>query len=159
LCSSLFAGKLERIMPRPLSIPEREAFLSDVHIAIVSVDDDCGQAPYAVPVWYRYEPGGLVTIMTRRRSRKVSLIERLERFSLTVQKESPPYRYVTVEGPVVAFDVGVDPEEWNALHERYLGSKPPAQVAAATERHGDGLLTIRMQPEHWTTGDFSQASA
>ena len=142
-------------MPRPLSVAEREAFLSDVHIAFVSVDDEDGRAPFTIPIWYHYEPGGLVTILTRRHSRKARLIGRLERFSLAVQKETPPYRYVAVEGPVVDFHVGVDPVEWSAIHERYIGTKPLAEVVAATEQHNDGLVTIRMQPENWTTGDFS----
>jgi nitroimidazol reductase NimA-like FMN-containing flavoprotein (pyridoxamine 5'-phosphate oxidase superfamily) len=35
---------------------EREAFLADVHVAVISVAED-GHGPLVVPVWYSYEPG------------------------------------------------------------------------------------------------------
>ena len=38
---------------------EREAFLADVHVAVVSVVED-GHGPLVVPIWYSYEPGGEV---------------------------------------------------------------------------------------------------
>lgn len=136
-------------MPRPMSAPEREAFLSDVHVGMVSVNDDDGRAPLTRPIWYRYEPGGLVTILTGRGSRKARLIRRLGRFSLAVQKETAPYGYVSVEGPVVAFEDRVDPAERRALHERYLGPELAGEVLAAA-----GMVTIRMRPERWSTADY-----
>lgn len=48
---------------------EREAFLADVHVAVISVAED-GHGPLAVPIWYSYEPGGEVRIITGRTSRK-----------------------------------------------------------------------------------------
>jgi len=142
-------------MPRPMSVPAREAFLSDVHIGIVSVNDDDGRAPLARPIWYRYEPGGLVTILTGRHSRKTRLIERLGRFSLTVQKETAPYGYVSVEGPVVAFEDHVDPSERRSVHEHYLGPELAEEVLAATEQFAASQVTIRMRPDRWNTADYS----
>jgi nitroimidazol reductase NimA-like FMN-containing flavoprotein (pyridoxamine 5'-phosphate oxidase superfamily) len=142
-------------MPRPMSVPERQAFLSDVHVGIVSVNDDDGRAPLSRPIWYRYEPGGLVTILTGRRSRKAALIRRLGRFSLTVQKETSPYGYVSVEGPVVAFEDRVDPSERRTVHEHYLGLELAEEVLAATEQFVDSQVTIRMRPDRWSTADYS----
>ena len=82
---------------------EREAFLADVHVAVISVAED-GHGPLVVPIWYSYELGGEVRIITGRTSRKGRLLERAGRFSLCVQAESPPYRYVSVEGPIVAVE-------------------------------------------------------
>lgn len=79
---------------------EREAFLADVHVGVISVAED-GHGPLTVPVWYSYEPGGEVRIITARRSRKGRLLERAGRFSLCAQTETPPYKYVSVEGPIV----------------------------------------------------------
>lgn len=138
-----------------MSVPEREAFLSDVHVGIVSVNDDDSRAPLARPIWYRYEPGGLVTILTGRDSRKARLIKRFGRFSLTVQKETPPYGYVSVEGPVVAFEDRVDPSERRAIHEHYLGPELAEEVLAATEQFADSQVAIRMRPERWSSGDYS----
>jgi nitroimidazol reductase NimA-like FMN-containing flavoprotein (pyridoxamine 5'-phosphate oxidase superfamily) len=138
-----------------MSVAEREAFLSDVHVGIVSVNDDDGRAPLARPIWYRYEPGGVVTILTGRHSRKARLIQRLGRLSLTVQKETPPYGYVSVEGPVVAFEDRTDPSERRRVHEHYLGAELAEEVLAATEQLADSLVTIRMRPDRWNTGDYS----
>ena len=35
---------------------ERETFLADVHVAVISVAEN-GQGPLVVPIWYCYEPG------------------------------------------------------------------------------------------------------
>ena len=78
----------------------REAFLADLHVAVISIADD-GHGPLAVPIWYSYEPGGEVRIITGRTSRKGGLLERAGRFSLCVQTETLPYKYVSVEGPIV----------------------------------------------------------
>jgi len=82
---------------------EREVFLADVHVGVISVADD-DHGPLTVPVWYSYEPGGEVRIITARRSRKGKLLECAGRFSLCAQTETPPYKYVSVEGPVVAIE-------------------------------------------------------
>ena len=76
---------------------EREAFLADVHVAVISVAEN-GHGPLVVPIWYSYEPGGEVRIITGRTSRKGKLLERAGRFSLCVQAETLPYKYVSVEG-------------------------------------------------------------
>jgi ABC transporter substrate binding protein len=44
---------------------EREALLADVHVAVISVEED-GYGPLVVPIWYSYEPGGEVRIITGR---------------------------------------------------------------------------------------------
>jgi len=75
---------------------EREAFLADVHVAVISVEED-GHGPLLVPIWYSYQPGGEVRIITGRMSRKEQLLERAGRFSLCVQSETLPYKYVSVE--------------------------------------------------------------
>ena len=43
----------------PLSKEEREAFLAEPRIGVVSVAGDDGRPPLAVPIWYGYDPGGL----------------------------------------------------------------------------------------------------
>lgn len=77
---------------------EREKFLADLHVGIISIPED-GRGPLTVPVWYAYDPGGEVRVVTARASRKGRLLGRVRRFSLCAQTETPPYRYVSVEGP------------------------------------------------------------
>jgi nitroimidazol reductase NimA-like FMN-containing flavoprotein (pyridoxamine 5'-phosphate oxidase superfamily) len=42
---------------------ERETFLADAHIGIICISDP-GRGPLAVPIWYAYNPGGELRIMT-----------------------------------------------------------------------------------------------
>ena len=51
---------------------EREQFLADVHVGVLAVAHDSG-APLAIPVWYRYRPGGVVEISTSASSVKVNV--------------------------------------------------------------------------------------
>src|SRR6059036_2430308 len=80
---------------------EREAFLAETRVAIISVADD-GHGPLTVPVWYAYEPGGVVRFSTGGSSKKAALIRKAGRLSLCVQTETPPYKYVSIEGPAAA---------------------------------------------------------
>src|SRR6266568_1246902 len=93
-----------------MSDAEREKFLGDVHVGVLSAAASEPGRTLAVPVWYSYQPGGLLTVLTGRRSSKAAAIRAAGRFSLCVQDESPPYRYVSVEGPVLG-EEELDPAE------------------------------------------------
>src|SRR5689334_10260684 len=80
------ASTEEGIMILTMTRAEREAFLADTHVAIISVAAD-GRGPLAVPVWYGYEPGGVVRVVTGGTSRKAALIRAAGRVSLCVQSE------------------------------------------------------------------------
>src|SRR5215468_7208204 len=127
---------------------EREAFLADIHVAVISIAAD-GQAPLVVPIWYSYERGGEVQIITGRASRKGKLLERAGRFSLCVQTETLPYKYVSVEGPIVAVEVADLERDRRPLARRYLGTEPGGRYIERT-RHLVVAL-FRMRPERWLT--------
>ncbi|WP_437097664.1 pyridoxamine 5'-phosphate oxidase [Streptomyces flavidovirens] len=116
-------------------------------------------APLLVPVWYAYEPGGEVVVQTGRETLKARLIGAAGRFSICVQDERPPYRYVSVSGPVVRVTDPVDPAGRAAMTHRYL---PPGEAAAylrATEAQLTDDITFHMRPERWRTADFSSFAA
>lgn len=46
---------------------EREAFLADVHVGVVSIPE-AGLGPLTVPIWYSYDPGGELRVVTGRTS-------------------------------------------------------------------------------------------
>ncbi len=49
---------------------EREAFLADLHIGVISIADG-EHGPLTCPVWYAYEPGGEIGLVTgRHRARR-----------------------------------------------------------------------------------------
>jgi nitroimidazol reductase NimA-like FMN-containing flavoprotein (pyridoxamine 5'-phosphate oxidase superfamily) len=134
---------------------EREAFLADVHVGIISVAED-GHGPLAVPVWYFYEPGGEVRIITARASRKGKLLERAGRFSLCAQTETPPfYKYVSVEGPIVATEAADLERDRRPLARRYLGTELGDFYVEST-RDNTGNVLIRMRPERWLTVDYAK---
>ena len=53
---------------------EREAFLADVHVGVISIAEP-DRGPLTAPIWYAYEPGGELWILTGRDSRKGRLLE------------------------------------------------------------------------------------
>jgi nitroimidazol reductase NimA-like FMN-containing flavoprotein (pyridoxamine 5'-phosphate oxidase superfamily) len=134
---------------------EREAFLAGVHVGVLSVQQD-RKGPLIVPVWYTYEPGGTVSVITGEDSKKGVLITASGRFSLCAQDEAPPYKYVSVEGPVVKRDKPVDPVERRAMAHRYLGEEFGDLYFDATEVESLNSVVFRMAPESWFTADFAK---
>ena len=136
---------------------EREAFLADLHVGVISIEE-AGRGPLTVPIWYDYEPGGELWIITDRGSRKGKLLDAAGRFSLCAQTESVPYKYVSVEGPIVS--VGADDLEriGRAMAYRYLGQEMGDAYLEATRAEAERTDTVcyRMRPEHWLTVDYAK---
>ena len=139
-------------MSLSMSRAEREEFLAGVHVAVLSVAAPDGRGPLTAPVWYTYQPGGTVNVATGRGTRKALAIEAAGRISLCAQQERMPYKYVTVEGPVV-MAVATEAERLE-LARRYLGDEGGDAYIAANPT--DGQVMIRMTPEQWLTRDYSQ---
>ena len=135
-----------------MSAAEREEFLADVHVGVLSATVSTSGRTLAVPVWYSYQPGGLLTVLTGRRSRKAAAVRAAGRFSLCVQDDRPPYRYVSVEGPVVR-EEELDPAERLAMARRYLGAAGGNRYVADNPDPGRGNVAFRMRPEHWLSQD------
>jgi PPOX class probable F420-dependent enzyme len=136
---------------------EREAFLADVHVGIISISEE-GRGPLTVPIWYAYDAGGDLRIMTGRESRKGRLLARAGRFSLCVQTETPPYKYVSVEGAIVSTEAAEIERDLRPLARRYLGEKMGDRYMEEMRNlptHSDNVL-IRMRPERWLTTDYSK---
>jgi len=140
-------------MSATMTREERQEFLTEVHVGVLSVAAPDGGGPLAVPVWYSYQPGGLVNVITGSDSRKAAAIRAAGRFSLCVQDERPPYKYVSVEGPVAIEEASHD--ERLDLARRYLGSEGGDAYVSANPTGGQ--IVCRMTPEHWLTVDYSKA--
>jgi hypothetical protein len=141
-----------------MSLAEREQFLAGLHVGVLGVaapaDGGEGRAPIAVPVWYDYQAGGQVSVITGRNSRKGQAIRAAGRMSLCAQDENPPYRYVSVEGPVVIEEL--EPAERLAMARRYLGTEGGERyVASNPDPDGDNVM-CRMRPEHWLSVDYGK---
>lgn len=134
---------------------EREGFLAEVHVGVLSVAQE-GLAPLSVPIWYAYEPGGEVRLVTGRSSRKGLRIAATGRISLCVQTETPPYRYVSVEGPVTGLDEVDLEKDLRPIARRYLGTDLGDRYVAETggeENRAESML-VRMRPVTWLTVDY-----
>jgi len=142
-------------MTLTMTVAEREAFLAGPHVGIISVDDP-GRGPLSVPVWYAYEPGGLVNVVTGTQSVKAERLRAAGRFSVCVQTEASPYRYVSVEGPITAVDETVTADERRALAQRYLGAEAGDLYISATAEQTVGSVAFRMTPENWRTSDYGK---
>jgi PPOX class probable F420-dependent enzyme len=137
-----------------MSRADREAFLAGVHVGVLSIAEP-GRGPLAVPIWYGYEPGGELWVLTGRDSRKGRLLAASPRVSLCVQTETPPYRYVSVEGPVVSVARADRERDARHLAHRYLGKELGDRYMEATAGEEDSIL-VRMRPERWLTVDYSK---
>ena len=141
-----------------MSAAMREEFLAGARVGVLSAAVGPAGRTLAVPVWYSYQPGGLLTVLTGRRSHKAAAIRAAGRFGLCVQDASPPYRYVSVEGPVVA-EEELNPAERLAMAARYLGAAGGDRYVTANSDSARKNVAFRMRPEHWLSQDQSQRRA
>jgi nitroimidazol reductase NimA-like FMN-containing flavoprotein (pyridoxamine 5'-phosphate oxidase superfamily) len=156
----LIAGTAEKEdrMSLAMTRQEREAFLADVHVGIISIPDE-GRGPLTVPIWYAYNAGGELRVVTARASRKGRLLARAGRFSLCAQTETPPYQYVSVEGPIISTEAADLERDVRPLAHRYLGAEMGDRYIEQTRNasaQAENVL-IRMRPERWLTVDYAKA--
>ena len=88
-------------MPKPLSEQEQQNFLAERHVGVLSVARGASRPPLSTPIWYGYEPGGDVTFFTTVGASKVKVIQAAGVVSMTVQREEPPYKFLTIAGTLV----------------------------------------------------------
>ena len=50
-------------MTLTMTCAERDAFLAGLHVGVISIEQP-GRAPLAVPIWYDYDPGIGVWVIT-----------------------------------------------------------------------------------------------
>jgi len=132
---------------------QRQEFLADKHVAILSVAATDGRPPASVPMWYGYTPGGHILVNTGATSRKAKLIEQAGVVTLAVQHEEPPYQYVVVEGTVVDTATPAPLDAREAIAIRYLGEEGGRAFVQGMADQPGVLFTIR--PDRWITADFS----
>lgn len=139
-----------------MSKEERETFLAQPWVAVISIPEE-GRGPLTVPVWYLYEPGGEVRIWTSHKSLKARLLESAKRMSVCVQDPQPPYKYVSIEGPVSIEPVNYE-RDVCPLAFRYFGVEGGESylesLGGAAGVVGD--ILVRIKPERWLTVDYAK---
>jgi len=128
---------------------EREAFLAEVHIGVLAVDEP-GRGPCTLPIWYLVD-GGEVVISVGEGSVKARLLAAAGRATMTIQTETAPYKYASIEGPVSIGPLALDRLE---LATRYLGDELGQYYVDNTP--SEGSVEVRLRPEHWRTHDYAK---
>ena len=139
-----------------LSVRDRELFLSEPHIAALSVSAGRDRGPVTVPMWYQYEPGGEAWILTEEASLKARLIAAEGRFSLMVDRMTPTIRYVSVEGPVTRTVPENDELLWE-IATRYLSADNARDYVAMAKAEFGPQVVIYLRPERWLSSDLGPA--
>ena len=131
---------------------EKQEYLADLHVGVLSLNDN-SNGPLTAPIWYDYEPGGELWFITGPNSLKGKLLEVGVRLSLVAQSEEPPYKYVSVEGPVVSIDESTE-DDLLAMAVRYLGETGGQQYTESS--NGSGGVLVRVKPERWLAVDYGK---
>ena len=139
-------------MTLAMSRREREAFLADVHVGVISLPQS-GRGPLTAPIWYDYDPDVGLWVLIGPTSRKGKLAKVGMRVSLVAQSEALPYKYVSVEGPIAAIEPSAA-HELQAMAIRYLGDEQGKAYAAASSSDN---VTVRIDIERWLTVDYGKA--
>jgi PPOX class probable F420-dependent enzyme len=132
----------------------REAFLAEVRVAVVVVAAPDGP-PLAMPMWYGYAPGGSITLVTSRHSRKARALRAAAEVGLCVHDDTSPYRYVSVWGPVTEVRESITEAERVAFAARYLGAEGGARYVADRRGSTADMIAIIIRPARWLTQDQS----
>ena len=140
---------------------ERAAFLAEPHVAVLSITTNDGRPPLAMPVFYYYEPDGNFSLFTStqgRVARKTELIREAGHASLTIQKETFPYKYVRVETRLVSIEQPPSVDAAFAVIRRYMPEDEGRAWAEGEVAHPAGTFTlITLSPERWDTSDLTKA--
>ena len=146
-------------MPRPLTEQERDEFLRERHVSVLSVASEDARPPLTVPVWYAYQDDGnlfFFTGTTGEPVRKTQLIQQAGVLSLVVQREELPYRYVAVECSLVRVDQPPSAEQMLRVVGRYLPAEQARGfVSDVLERATPHLVGFTLRPDRWNTLDFA----
>jgi PPOX class probable F420-dependent enzyme len=131
---------------------EREAFLAGLHVGVLAIPSN--GAPLTAPIWYGYEPGGDVWLLTGPSSQKGRLLAQGGKVTLVAQQESLPYSYVSVEGTVTSIEPATA-DDTLQMAVRYLGEEMGKGYAEANAQ-GDSVRVV-IRPERWLTVDYAKS--
>ncbi len=133
---------------------EREAFLEDLHVGVISIEQE-GAPPLSVPIWYGYSAEVGVWVLTSERSAKGKALSSAGRYTLVAQDEKPPaYRYVSVEGPIIETRPADREKDSRPMAHRYFG--PELGDLYTDSPSEDDVLVFVMRPERWRTVDYGK---
>jgi nitroimidazol reductase NimA-like FMN-containing flavoprotein (pyridoxamine 5'-phosphate oxidase superfamily) len=136
---------------------EREAFLAEVHVGVISIEQ-ADAPPLSAPIWYDYAPDKGLWVVTGTDSLKGRALQKAGRYSLVAQTEEPPaYKYVSVSGPVVDVRPADLEADTRPMAHRYFG--PALGDMYVDGEPGEESLVFVMRPDVWRTVDYAKELA
>lgn len=138
-----------------MTVAERTEFLAGSHVAIIAIERQ-DKPPLTVPIWYRVDETGGIEIWTELGSLKERFIRAAGRFSLAVQQETTPYRYVSVGGSA-SIRTDIPREGVLPIVRRYVSDAEMDDYLDAN--YTDKAVLITMRPEVWNSADYAKESA
>ena len=135
-----------------MSQSERESFLAGLHVGVLAIPS--AGAPLTAPIWYDYEPGGGIWVLTGPDSLKGQLLREGLKVTMVAQQEALPYAYVSVEGTVTTIEPQADGDTLQ-MAIRYLGEEMGRGYAEANAAGESVRVTIR--PDRWLTVDYGKS--
>jgi nitroimidazol reductase NimA-like FMN-containing flavoprotein (pyridoxamine 5'-phosphate oxidase superfamily) len=136
---------------------EREEFLAAIHVGVLTADEP-GRGPLSVPVWYRYDPGGQIVVVTRPEARKARLLTVGARVAFCVQSEEMPPKYVTIQGRVVSAVPADVTRDLKPIVRKYLGAEVGDAYVDSTRPDGTNEIVVCIRPERWYSRDFARTA-
>ena len=144
----------ETVYPK-MSTEDRHVFLTEGRIAIIAIEQD-NAPPLAVPIWFSFSPDEGITISTMDASLKARLLRAAGRFTLTVQEEERPHRYVSAEGPIVEIRPVDAERDIRPMAEIYAPDQVDMYVEASSQIPSSVFV---MKPETWRSMDQSKTDS
>ncbi|GAA0934913.1 pyridoxamine 5'-phosphate oxidase family protein [Kribbella koreensis] len=142
-----------------MSKQQREEFLADTHVGVLSVTGEPGHPPTSVPTFYAYEPGGELTMFTgtqRRAPKRIEQIKQAGVVSFVVQREEMPPAYVTVEAELVEISKPTH-EQMLTIARRYMPEEHAQGYVQTELGDPENLVTLfTFRPTRWLTSDTSR---
>lgn len=137
-------------MTTPNANDTARKFLAQPWVAMLGVAAP-GRGPLTVPVWYSLDTQNRPWFVSPKTSLKSRLIEAAGRLTLTAQRETRPYAYVSVEGSALLETAA--PDDIREMAVRYLGETAGADYAekmrAAMEAGTRWRITLT--PARWSS--------
>ena len=130
---------------------ELASFWREPNLAKIATINPDG-TPHLVPIWYLHDGQDLV-IVTRPTSRKVRNLRRDPRVTVCIDRPTPPYAGVVVQG-VARLEEVAHQDLAIPMSVRYLGLDAGTLVGAQYAEFD--LMTIRVRIDHVFSWDYSR---
>jgi PPOX class probable F420-dependent enzyme len=127
-------------MPAQLTEPVLR-FLEQPNIAVLATQNPSG-GMQATPVWFLYADGQIL-INTARGRVKLRNMQARPTVALAIVDRQNPYRYVQIQGAVVAVDPTSGARDIDRLSQRYLGQP----YAYPGNDRPENRVTILIEPK------------